>query len=598
MSKFNKIEELKENFDDNLYQSNEFKHTKGLFRNFKKYYEKNKTLITGLIGAIAINTMIFSSPISKADTEQAAPVNSHISYDLDSVHVPVNLDDIPEIRTVAHDLDAIHVPVNLDDIPEIRTMAHDLDAMHIPVNLDDMTQFPTLESINKSYNLDEIPLKNSKTYDLDKYESDLTTMMYNYKDRLIEKDPIKRTINFMQDVDLSHQIKNIKHANDNVQEIDEAGIASIMSLKADEMIVFKNPFWENNTMEVYGARPEHNSHYQPEILNNAHQSTISNSLYLLDTSANEIRMAKDFITGKETEQELIDLYRFVIYHEATHASLKQSINYDPVSTQLNRDVDREAHSDVAALTMIGVETGSLSHFNKMVDKIIKMRVNELAYGYDSHNTVYVLVELKKAINDNPKLLEMNKRDVIEFSSMITNHISNTAIIPNGKTYAIDLRANKDDIKKNILEGGYSRLLSSIVSDIEKKPFSSMQDYTDENKKLDPMVEKISNSIASGFRYNQIVSAAYEQTYEQFKQDKTKRENRRSRTMNDFVEKLISNIEQEVQNRPIITKEVLAGVSNKVFIDEVNYDYSKVLKIKESLKDKETNEHRFLKNDQI
>ena len=41
MSKFNKIEELKENFDDNLYQSNEFKHTKGLFRNFKKYYEKN-----------------------------------------------------------------------------------------------------------------------------------------------------------------------------------------------------------------------------------------------------------------------------------------------------------------------------------------------------------------------------------------------------------------------------------------------------------------------------------------------------------------------------------------------------------------------------
>ena len=61
-------------------------------------------------------------------------------------------------------------------------------------------------------------------------------------------------------------------------------------------------------------------------------------------------------------------------------------------------------------------------------------------------------------------------------------------------------------------------------------------------------------------------------------------------MNDFVEKLISNIEQEVQNRPIITKEVLAGVSNKVFIDEVNYDYSKVLKIKESLKDKETNEH--------
>lgn len=545
MSKFNKIEELKEAFDDNLYQSNEFKHTKGLFRNFKKHYGNNKKFITGLIGAIAINTMIFGSPIAKADTEQSAQVKNQITHDLDAIHVPVNLDDIPEI--------------------------------------------PTLDSINKSYNLDEIPTKPTKTYDLDKHENDISAMMYNYKDRLQEKDPVQRTINFMQDVELSHQIKNIKHDNEIVQEITDANINAIMNLKANEMIVFKNPFWENNTIEVYGARPEDNSHYQPVVLNTSHQSTISNSLYLLDTSANEIRMAKDFITGSETEQELFDLYKFVIYHEATHAALKQSINYDPVSYQLNRAVDREAHSDVAALTMIGVESGDLSHFNKMVDSIIKMRVNEVLFGFHSHNTIYVLTELKKAINDNPRLLEMDKRDVIEFSSMITNHISNTAIMPNGETYAIDLKANNEDIKKNIIEGGNVRLLSSIVSEIEKMPFASIDNYTDENKKLDPLVEKISNNIAYGFKYNQITSAIYDQTYDQFKNAKHNRETRKERTMENFTEKFIETIKKEVDSRPIITKEILAGVSNKIFINEVNYDYSKVLKIKEDLKNKKMND---------
>lgn len=547
MSKFNKIEELKEAFDDNLYQSNEFKHTKGLFRNFKKHYENNKKFITGLIGAIAINTMTFGSPIANADTEQVAPVKSQITHDLDAIHVPVNLDDIAEM--------------------------------------------PTLDAVNKSYNLDDIPApqKKSKTYDLDHHENDISAMMYNYNDRLLEKDPLKRTLNFMQDVELSHQIKNIKHANDTVKEITEDSVNDIMNLKSDEMIVFKNPFWENNTIEVYGSKSDDISHYQPRFLNTAHQSTISNSLYLLDTSANEIRIAKDFMTGAETKQELFDLYKFVIYHEATHASLKQSINYDPVSYQLNSSVDREAHSDVAALTMMGVESGDLSYFNKMVDNIIKMRANEIVYGFHSHNTLYVLTELKKAVNDNPKLLEMNKRDVIEFASMVTNHISNTAIMPNGETYTIDLKANKEDIKKNILEGGNVMLLSSIVSEIEKMPFASIENYTDENKKLDPLVDKISHNIAVGFKYNQITSAVYDQSYEQFKNNKYTRETRKNKTMSNFIDKFIENIKKEVDSRPIITKEILAGVSNKIFIDEVNYDYSKVLKIKEDLKNKTMND---------
>jgi hypothetical protein len=121
------------------------------------------------------------------------------------------------------------------------------------------------------------------------------------------------------------------------------------------------------------------------------------------------------------------------------------------------------------------------------------------------------------------------------------------------------------------------------------PFASIDNYTDENKKLDPLVEKISNNIAYGFKYNQITSAIYDQTYDQFKNAKHNRETRKERTLENFTEKFIETIKKEVDSRPIITKEILAGVSNKIFIDEVNYDYSKVLKIKEELKNKTMND---------
>ena len=45
------------------------------------------------------------------------------------------------------------------------------------------------------------------------------------------------------------------------------------------------------------------------------------------------------------------------------------------------------------------------------------------------------------------------------------------------------------------------------------------------------------------------------------------------------------MQKEVYKNPIITNNVIIGASNKVFMDEVNYDYSKVLKIKDELIDK-------------
>lgn len=88
-----------------------------------------------------------------------------------------------------------------------------------------------------------------------------------------------------------------------------------------------------------------------------------------------------------------------------------------------------------------------------------------------------------------------------------------------------------------------RLLSSIVSEIEKMPFASIDNYTDENKKLDPLVEKISNNIAYGFKYNQITSAIYDQTYDQFKNAKHNRETRKERTLENFTEKFIETIKR-------------------------------------------------------
>ncbi len=55
MNAFEKINSLKENFEENIKDVNNFNSSKGLLKDFGNYLEKNKGLLIGLIGIALVN---------------------------------------------------------------------------------------------------------------------------------------------------------------------------------------------------------------------------------------------------------------------------------------------------------------------------------------------------------------------------------------------------------------------------------------------------------------------------------------------------------------------------------------------------------------
>lgn len=536
MSKFNKIESIKEDFDDNLYQNDLFKHSKQLFRNFKTYFNENKAFLTGLVGAVSVSLMLQNSMINnyfpKKETITNISGQSELSY----------------------------------------------------TSINELTKTPSMEDIDKSFTID----------DLSKPKDDYEMMSKQYLDKVFEKNEIKRTQNYIEDVKVAHQIKNIKHT-DNIRELNDDGIRDALKLNSTQMIVFKNPFWENNTIEIYGAKEKQGSMYQPVNADHAHQYTISNALYLIDNSPNEIRLAKEQRLEGQTNQELFDWYKYIIYHEAAHASLKQSLNYDPATSMYNRTIDRETHADLAAITLLAVENGKLPYFNKVVDNLIKSRIEGLEYSDYAHNTAYALVELKRTINENPSLLKMNKADVIEFASVISNKISTSLMNP--QDYGIEFTATREAIKQDIENKKNGMLIKSLMSEVEDSAFvQPVTQHSRSPKELDELADNIVILSSTGVKYDQITAIIYDETLNKMLNEKNYGAVYGTQS---YVDVVFNEMQKEVNKNPIITNDIIIGASTKVFMDEVNYDYSKVLKIKDDLIDKQAtkNQKSIIKNKQ-
>lgn len=522
MSKFNKLETIKEDFDDNLYQNDLFKHTKQLFRNFKSYFNENKAYLTGLVGAVSVSVML-----------QNAMINHYF----------------PEKETVNNVVGQSELSYT---------------------SLDELTKSPSIEDISKSFTVD----------DLRKSKDDYEMMSKQYLNKVFEQDEIQRTKNYIEDVKVAHQIKNIKHT-DHVRELNDDGVKDALKLNSDQMIVFKNPFWENNTIEIYGAKEKQGSMYKPVYAEHAHQYTISNSLYLIDNSPNEIRLAKEQRLEGQTDQDLFDWYKYIIYHEAAHASLNQSFNYNPATSMYNRTIDRETHADIAAITLLGVENGKLPYFNKVVDNLIKSRIEGLEYGDYTHNTAYALVELKRTINENPSLLKMNKSDVIEFASVISNKISTNLMNP--QDYGIEFTPTRERIKQDIENKKNGMLIKSLTSEVEDSAFvQPVTQHSRSPKELDDLADNIVTLSATGVKYDQITASIYDETLNKMLNEKNYGAVYGTQS---YIDVVFNEMQKEVYKNPIITNNVIIGASNKVFMDEVNYDYSKVLKIKDELIDK-------------
>lgn len=375
MSKFNQIVQLKENFDDRLYQVDQFKATKGLLYDFGNYIKEHKAVLIGLLAATSINAISQLSAIKEMDFGQL--FSSQAQYET-----------IVEQKNTA---------------------------------------MPTELVVKSDYS--EIDVK-----------SNLET--------------------FKEASNLANAITNAKYIGQDIPDISIEGIKHVQSMPERTPVAFKNPFWENNIIEIENT-PIGSRFYHSDSKVDADLHTVNvlanHSSQRLVLDFNEIAAITEFIGVKPEDKDLI--LQYVVYHESAHGSFFQNHEFNASQQINNREVDVESHADLASVMMISSHTQNLSDFNKLVDYAIKFRMKRSELDI-SHNTTYALAELKQLVNKNPDLLHMKPSDISTFTATISSQVSNHKFteqeLANLKEYGVDFSQSKilEDLNNNSNETLY------------------------------------------------------------------------------------------------------------------------------------------------
>lgn len=495
MSNFNKINNIKSDFQNNLETSTMFKTTKGLLSSFGEFINNHKSMLYGLIGASVLNVALGS--IQNAN---ATPTSSEITRDYTSDYTQLNI--------------------------------------------------------------------------------------------------AKQIVEFNKNIEMGNNVHQLKAIKTQGVDLNEETLRQITQLEFGTSIEVKNPFWENtvlnvinNTGSVFGFKSDVKGNFLNPLERGVEfQVTHENAHLLVDSSTNaisvdfeELNMFLDnFANVKGQSRD--DLIRFMIYHEAAHASARQSYQINPEQARGIDISGSEMHSDIAALTLIGVETKSMDRFNAAIDMIIKTRVFTSISDSD-HNTVYPLIELKKAINENPELLNMKKSDISEFSYFVTKKMLDKSFENNTEIIALrgSLSKNMDQILSDMKNGNNSEAINYYAGKVLNKGVEgfNIQEFKEKQpeRRWETLAYRISDNLHKHADYIDLASVTYKNSNEFSKTNTTEQ-------FLKVFEKTINKLNDHANKEPVLDANAISVVKNKIKMDELNYDYTKVMEMTKNLKDKD------------
>lgn len=465
MDSFQKLRNIKETFDDRLYQTDDFKNTKGLLYDFGSYFEHNKGVLYGLLGASIFN--IASNAIS-----------------VNSTPIPVTFNNPVAIEQMKNKLDS-----NL-------------------INRRGMDVYAKIESFKAAAKLGN------------------TIQNHSY---------------------IGHEIHQLNSDTINALKDDVAGTVR----------VFENPFWQGNFVEINVTKDHSNQFMFPDSYQ--FEANSKNSLLLVDNNQQKLyyNNQKSIDLANYSETSNTDLMtKYIVYHEAAHASFRQAY-------RLGSDADvlkGEVHSDITALTMIGVESKSLNEFNEAADMLMKMRVKSLEQGDYGHNDSYAISELRKVINENPDLLKMKISDISEFSYILTDTLFKENVKQNNLELldrlgiTLDRRSIFNDLKANRNLDLYDSVGVKLTSNYNFRSESITIDGID--SRIENFAKKIESEMKDHMQFDAVSTLMF-------------------RDNGGDVSRTTNAIHDNVKTHPIISQAVIDPIKQKVHIDGLEYDLSKV-----------------------
>lgn len=315
---------------------------------------------------------------------------------------------------------------------------------------------------------------------------------------------------FAYNANLANAITNTKYLGQDIPQLTLEGIHHVKSMPERTPVMFKNPFWENNVIEIenisIGSRFYHSPSKVDADLHSANLlSNYTKQELVLDFK--EIEGIADFIGVPKEDRDLI--LKYVVYHEAAHGSFHQSHEFNRTSQMDNREVDVESHADMASVMLISSESKNIHEFNKIVDYAIKFRMKRMENDI-THNSTYALAELKQLVNKNPELLNMKQSDISTFTANISEQVkyhkfSDTELM-NLKEYGVDFSKSKilDDLNNNKNDTLYQSMSGFMSPNFNIKKIQSMpQEVRD--RKFNGAAARFSAEFQQSARHDVITS---------------------------------------------------------------------------------------------
>lgn len=422
MSKFDKIASIRENFDDTLYQVDEFKTTKGLLYDFGQYIKENKAVLIGLLAATSINAISQLSAIK--DMDFGALLSSQTQYE---TVIQQQSSPMPTEIVVKSDYSGLDMKSNLET--------------------------------------------------------------------------------FRDTVALSNAVTNSNYIGKEIPTLSMAGIDQLRTMPERTPLVFKNPFWENNVIELENT-PINSAFYRDgkvEIDADIHSAAVlaNNTAERIVINFEEVEGIMGFIGVKQEDRDLMTKY--VVYHEAAHGSFYQSREFNIQNQVDKREVDVELHSDMATVMMLGAESKSLQEFNKLADYVIDFRMKRMEKTI-SHNTTYGVAELKQLVNKNPDLLNMKPSEISSFAGILAQQISSHKFtseqLANLKDSGVDFSVPK--IMKDINEGNNDALYNEWGTKVGTFTVQRMREVPNEARQ-EKIVKRISKVFENDSNFDVITS---------------------------------------------------------------------------------------------
>lgn len=399
--------------------------------------------------------------------------------------------------------------------------------------------------------------EDTRTVSLDMYNTNQVAQVKNRTDAI--------TTEFLKTQPQISQIKN-KNYNDDTYEFNNGSHDYIKDVPADKGTVFKNPFWPNNIVTVYN-KPNEASKYHPERLNN---HPIDKSNHVIDMDYNQIR-ERGILMGVSFDKQYLT-ESLVFYHEAAHASYSQSIPYSGATT--NR-IDNELKSDISALIYIGHQ--KKEDFDYLIDKAVAFRILTLSEDGNmsgfSHNTAYGLMELKKAIQKNPMILDIAPENISQFSDMFVKELKSVNLsshhenslkemkYPTSEEVHADINANKkSNMYKSILYYQINEGVSNNKYNSSLLP--SVKDSFTDPKDIQKISETISSTLKTNLRYDTVTSIILQNS--------------------DNPYDAITKMSDMVNNKPAIKNDFITAIAkgNLIYMDELKVNIEPVKKVEE------------------